>query len=142
MNKLQINTMFIYSDVLSPSPSSYILFLYHVLPVLHIFIIGAWFCCRAHLFRSGSGSVRNDKRIVVRVGAPPGRWTSPSTNSYAGDSPASGVFNASLSRWELASYVVDSPAFEVFIASSSHWELASYAGDSLASILFLASSSR
>jgi hypothetical protein len=49
--------MFIYSALLPSSLSSYILFLHHVLSVLHIFITEASFGCRAHFLRLGTGSV-------------------------------------------------------------------------------------
>ena len=41
--KYEQTPMFIYSDLLPSSPSSYILFLHHELPILHIFISGACF---------------------------------------------------------------------------------------------------
>jgi len=60
--------------------TSYTLFLHHVLHVLHIFITGARFGYRAHFLRSGTRSVRKDKRIIIRVVGPHGRWISPPTN--------------------------------------------------------------
>ena len=56
------------------------IFLHHVLPILHICITEARFSQRAYFLRSGTGSPRKDKRIIVRVVAPPGSPTSPLIN--------------------------------------------------------------
>jgi hypothetical protein len=79
-DKLFTNIIFIYSALLPSLPSSYILFLHHVLPVLRIGIAGAWFSQRDYFLRSGIETVGKDKKIINRVVAPPGGWTSPPTS--------------------------------------------------------------
>jgi hypothetical protein len=44
------------------------------------FYYRARFGCRAHFLRSGTGLVRKDKSIIIRVVGPPSRQTSPPTN--------------------------------------------------------------
>ena len=100
--------------------TSYILFLHHVLPILHICFVGAHFGQRAY-------AQRLDKMIIIWVVGPPIGWTSPPTNwsdCSAFTSPPTSWLDCSSHVlhhqlcWRLASYARDSSVFGFFVQAS------------------------
>jgi len=113
----ETNIMFNSTDFLR---SSYILFLHHVLPILHICFVGAWFSQQAY-------AQGLDKMIIVQVVGPPIGWTSPPTNlsDYSTLTPAWCSLHHRLVGWTahrmgfIVSYAGDSSAFGFLVQVSS-----------------------
>ena len=111
--------MFIHSALLPSSSSSYVLFLHHVLPILHICFTGRRFGQRAY-------AQGLDKMIIVRVVRPPIRRTSSPTNwsECSALTPSRRSLRRRPVGWTahrmgfIVSYVGDSSVFGFFVQAS------------------------